>query len=107
MEDTLKSAALELIRAARGSRSQVAFSRRLGYRSNVAAEWESGRRAPTAKEWVRACTIGGLSVRQAITEFHRRTAHLWKDDETVNAESRRVSGETTMIVPTGLLLLWS
>jgi transcriptional regulator with XRE-family HTH domain len=42
--------ARQLLRAVRGTRSQVAHSRRLGFRSNVAAKWESGQRMPTAAE---------------------------------------------------------
>ena len=38
----------ELLVALRGQRSQVQWSRRLGYRSNVAYAWESGRRWPNA-----------------------------------------------------------
>ena len=83
VQSNLKNASRELIRAARGRRSQVAFSRRLGYRSNVAAEWESGRRAPTAVEWIRACGLGGLHVTEAVSAFHPRTAHLWMDSDIV------------------------
>lgn len=41
------------MRALRGSRSQTALSRRLGYRSNVVYLWESGRRAPSSSELFR------------------------------------------------------
>ena len=40
--------AREVLRALRGPRSQIAMSRRLGYRSNVAHTWETGKRMPTA-----------------------------------------------------------
>jgi hypothetical protein len=51
--------ARELMVALRGRRSQVAWSRRLGYRSNVAYAWESGRRSPTGAEMLRAAGRGG------------------------------------------------
>jgi transcriptional regulator with XRE-family HTH domain len=40
--------ASDFLRALRAKRSQLAFSRRLGFRTNVAYAWESGRRFPTA-----------------------------------------------------------
>jgi DNA-binding phage protein len=61
-----------VLRALRGRRSQVAFSRRLGYRTNVAYTWESGRRFPTAAETFRAATKVGIDVRQALEPFFRR-----------------------------------
>jgi DNA-binding phage protein len=61
--------ASELLRALRGKRSQVAFSRRLGRRSNVAYAWESGRRFPTAAEAMRAAALVGFDVDQALTRF--------------------------------------
>lgn len=63
--------ARELILALRGRRSQVAFSRRLGYQSNVAYAWESGRRAPTAAETLRAAARTGIDVPAAIRRFYR------------------------------------
>lgn len=61
--------ARQMVRALRGSRSQVAFSRRLGFRSNVAYAWESGRRAPTASEWLRAAQRLGIDVIAAWSRF--------------------------------------
>lgn len=66
--DTLAS---ELIIALRGRRSQVAFSRRLGYKSNVAYAWEAGRRAPTAAEALRAAARVGVDVPAAVRRFYR------------------------------------
>lgn len=62
----------ELLRALRASRSQVAFSRRLGYRSNVARAWESGRRFPTARETLRVAAQRGVDLRAATRTFLRR-----------------------------------
>lgn len=64
----------ELIRALRGSRSQVAFSRRLGYRSNVAATWESGRRWPTAAVTLRAAQRVGIDVSASLRQFYKMDA---------------------------------
>lgn len=58
--------------ALRGPRSQVQWSRRLGYRSNVAYAWESGRRFPTAAETFRALGRAGHDVRQDLERFYGR-----------------------------------
>lgn len=70
----MEQTAREFLRALRGTRSQVAFSRKLGYRSNVAADWEQGRRFPTASEMLRAATIARCDVQQAFEAFHPETA---------------------------------
>src|SRR5688572_16704514 len=61
----------ELLRAIRGRRSQVAFSRRLRYRSNIAYLWESGRNFPTAATMFRAAERCGRDVRAALARFYR------------------------------------
>lgn len=61
--------ARELIRALRGRRSQLAFSRRLGFRTNVAYAWESGRRSPSASAFFRAAARVGLDVGAALRSF--------------------------------------
>jgi hypothetical protein len=65
--------AAEWLRALRGSRSQVAFSRRLGYRSNVAYRWEAGECFPTAGTTLGAVDRLGGSVSDSLATFHRRT----------------------------------
>jgi transcriptional regulator with XRE-family HTH domain len=62
-------AASQMLRALRGQRSQLAFSRRLHYRSNVACDWEAGRRLPTAAEALRACARVGIDVVAAFRAF--------------------------------------
>lgn len=62
----------ELIRALRGPRSQVAFSRRLGYATNTLYSWEAGRRWPTASKFLWAAERSGLDVPAAICAFYRR-----------------------------------
>jgi transcriptional regulator with XRE-family HTH domain len=66
--------ARQLIRALRGRRSQLAFSRRLGYRSNVAADWEQGRRFPTGAEMLRAAQVVGVDVVAVLTAFNDAAA---------------------------------
>jgi transcriptional regulator with XRE-family HTH domain len=58
--------ASEVLRAIRGGRSQVAASRRLGYRSNVFANWENGRRFPTASELMRGLRVLGMEPARAV-----------------------------------------
>ena len=73
-ENTWGTAAQQLLRAIRGRRSQVAFSRRLGYRSNVAADWEGGHRAPTAAVLMRAMGRVGIDVSAGLERFHPTSA---------------------------------
>ena len=70
--------ARELLVALRGHRSQVAWSRRLGYRSNVAYAWESGNRSPTAAETLRAARRAGVDLPAAMERFYGR-APAWLD----------------------------
>ena len=76
--------AAQVMRALRGRRSQVAFSRRLGYATNVAYAWESRRRSPTAAEMLRAASRVGVDVREAVGPFIYR--HL-ADDPTLEPTS--------------------
>jgi hypothetical protein len=66
--------AAELLRALRGQRSQVAWSRRLGSRGNVAYSWESGRRFPTAARTFWAAERAGIDVAAALARFYRTPA---------------------------------
>ncbi|HEX3774462.1 MAG TPA: DUF4423 domain-containing protein [Polyangiaceae bacterium] len=72
----MEQLAREFLRAVRGARSQVAFSRRVGFASNVAAEWESGRRAPSAATALSCCARVGLDVKLGLERFHTATASL-------------------------------
>lgn len=71
--------AMEILRALRGTRSQVAWSRRLGYRSNVAYTWEKGRRWPTAAETFRACERNGVDLAAALKVFFGKAPPDWID----------------------------
>jgi DNA-binding phage protein len=68
--------ASELLRALRGKRSQIAWSRRLGSRGNVAYSWESGRRFPTAARSFWAMGRAGHDARAALGSFYR-TPPAW------------------------------
>ena len=68
--------AREFVRALRGRRSQVQFSRRLGYRSNVVYMWEAGRRSPTAAEALRAAERSGIDLDAACRRFYQPSAWI-------------------------------
>lgn len=70
----MEDAARQLLRALRGGRSQVAFSRRLGYAGNPVAKWEGGHRFPTAAETLRAAAVVGIDVPAAMAAFHPEAA---------------------------------
>jgi transcriptional regulator with XRE-family HTH domain len=71
--------AIQFLRAIRHQRSQVAFSRRLGFASNVAAQWESGRRVPRVLTALSACERVGIDVRAALAAFRPSTAQYIVD----------------------------
>ncbi|MEQ1566219.1 MAG: DUF4423 domain-containing protein [Myxococcota bacterium] len=82
-DDPMREIARQLIRAIRAhrspTRSQEAFSRRLGYTSNPVADWEAGRRFPTAAETLRACRIAGIDVGAAFERFSSNEAEVLGD----------------------------
>jgi len=61
--------ATQWLRAMRGTRSQRALSRRLGYRTNIAYRWESGRCWPTASNAMRALKKLGWDLQGALIRF--------------------------------------
>jgi hypothetical protein len=63
--------ARQFMRVLRGRRSQIAFSRRLGYATNVAYMWEAGRTSPSASGALRAANKAGHKVRSALLRFYR------------------------------------
>ncbi len=93
-----RRAAVEVLRAIRGKRSQIAFARRLGYRSNPITDWEHGRRHPTVNEVLRAAQLSRLPVRQAFANFHPSTPPddadgKWAIDEWL----RGLRGRTSIV----------
>ena len=69
----MNALASDWLRALRGRRSQLAFSRRLGYRSNIAYRWEAGRCFPSASATLRLVTTLGGDVRASLASFYRST----------------------------------
>lgn len=65
------SLAREFMRALRGKRSQVGFSRRAGYRTNVAYRWEAGQTFPTAPVMLAVAQRSGVDVCAALRRFYR------------------------------------
>ena len=63
----------QLIRALRGSRSQRAFARRIGYRGNPIANWEAGLSAP-AGPWVAKVRARPAMPPAAVRELGIRRA---------------------------------
>jgi len=78
--------AREMLTALRGTRSQVAWSRRLGYRSNVAYAWESGRRWPTAAETFRAVAQAGIDLQEALETFYVRAPKWLEQHDPASPE---------------------
>ncbi len=68
--------AAELIRAFRGRRSQLAFSRRLGFSTNVVHTWEAKRRWPTASRSLAVAQRAGVDPKAALARFYR-TVPTW------------------------------
>ena len=62
-------ASAELVRVARGRRSQRGLAMRLGYRGNPVSRWESGERAPSAAEGLRILQLGGADLAAACSLF--------------------------------------
>ena len=64
--------AAELVRALRGRRSQVAFSKRLGYRSSIVQRWEAGQSLPTASAFLQRCARIGIDAGACFERFYGR-----------------------------------
>lgn len=77
-------AAAQLLRSLRGTRSQVAWARRLGYRGNPITDWERARNFPTAEETLRVAARAGIDVEAAFGQFdpkvplHRQTTDTFE-----------------------------
>lgn len=78
--------ARQLLRALRAHRSQVQWSRWLGYDSNVAYAWESGRRQPTAAETLRAAQRAGHDVPGAVEAFYLKRPPWLESHDPVSPE---------------------
>lgn len=69
--------AAELVRALRGRRSRIEFSRRLGYRSNIVRRWEAGECWPTASDFLQACVRVRPRTNEIFTRFFQRAPDWW------------------------------
>src|ERR1700709_1636540 len=67
----VRALAADWLRALRGRRSQVAFSRRLGYRSNIAYRWEAKRCFPSASGTFQMVAALGGNVAHSLSAFYR------------------------------------
>lgn len=90
----------EWLRLLRGPRSQVALSRRLGYRTNVVYTWESGRRWPRASVFLRCAALVGVDVGAGLAAFFT-TPPPWLQgaDPTAPETITRLMGELRGGVP--------
>ncbi len=64
--------ARDLVRAMRGTRSQVQLSRRLGFTTNTIYSWEAGRRWPTATRFFHIAARTGHDLPAALAPFFKR-----------------------------------
>jgi len=91
-----ETVASELLRALRGHRSQVQFSRRLGYSSNMSAEWESGRRYPSARTMFCAAERVGVSLDEALGHFDPKSAGFFTSESRVSAWLSSFRGDRSL-----------
>lgn len=76
--------AAELVRALRGKRSQMALSRRLGYKTNVLYLWEAQKGAPTGAGFLKLAERVGVDVRQALEHFYRTPPPWLREHQPVS-----------------------
>jgi hypothetical protein len=94
-----EQATQEFVRAIRGKRSQLALSRRLGYRGKPIADWERGRRFPTAMSLLSACQTIGIDVSGALERFHAESSSLAQglDAGSIASWLDRMRGTTPIV----------
>lgn len=81
-----EAVASQLLRALRGPRSQIAVSRRLGYRSNVCHAWETGAAYPTAARAFQVAARLGVDPAAAVARFYGRRPE-WLDQHAITSRS--------------------
>lgn len=84
--------ARQFLRSVRGTRSQIAFARKLGYRGNPVTDWERGCTFPTAREALRACARVGIDVASASKRFANVELDRSKDGFRVGPWLRALAG---------------
>jgi transcriptional regulator with XRE-family HTH domain len=94
----------ELVRALRGTRSQPALSRRLGFKTNVVYFWESGRRQPSATQILELAARSHVDLGQAFRSLYPVKPPTWlregeelHDQETVARFLSEVRGATPLV----------
>jgi hypothetical protein len=92
----------ELIRALRGRRSQMALSRRLGYRTNVLYLWEAKKGAPTAAGFFALARRAGVDVEASLQRFYRDPPPWMRQLDPVSPEGaaallRDLKGNATLV----------
>ena len=91
---TGKLIAREWLRILRGTRSQLALSRRLGYRTNVVHTWEAGRRFCRTSEFFRCAKLVGVDVEQGLASFFTQSpAWIRETDLTQDSAVTRLLTE--------------
>src|SRR4051794_21322551 len=93
--------AADWLRALRARRSQVAFSRRFGYRSNIAYRWEAGRCFPSASGTLKMISALGGDVAGSLRVFYRSTPPWLAEADPCSIEGvarllRDLRGDTTV-----------
>jgi hypothetical protein len=73
----------ELVRALRGSRSQPALSRRLGFKTNVVYFWESGRRHPSVTQVLELAQRSHVDLGQAFRCLYPVKAPEWLEQQSL------------------------
>lgn len=81
--------AAEFLRSLRGKRSQVAFSRRLGYRTNIASRWERARCFPTAAQTFAIARKLRVDVRASLRRFYKTPPPLLESLDLTSPEGVR------------------
>ncbi len=92
----------ELVRAIRGKQSQVAVSRRLGYRTNVLYAWEAGRDFPTAACFFHYARRRGQDLKKNLEKFFRTLPPELTDVDLTQRSGvalllRQLQGDTTIV----------
>lgn len=76
--------ASQWLRQLRGRRSQVAFSRKLGYQSNIAYRWETGRCWPNAVDTLAMIDKYGTNVTEGLKAFYGKQPPWLLENEPIS-----------------------
>lgn len=94
MDPDFEQLGAEIVRVIRGRRSQVALSRRLGFRTNVLHSWERKKRSPSVGQLLAFAARAGVDVKDALlTFFQRQPAWLEEFDPSSHESIRSLLNE--------------